>query len=608
MIFNRNDIDDDSNNDMRRFKLPLIIVGGIILLVIIILLISKLFSNKDVVYEDDKLYYIDLVGETTITLYLGDDYVEEGYKGFDEEGNDITGEILVSDNIDINQVGDYKVTYTLGNVTKERNVKVIEKPIGATYIHLYGDVNVFLYIGEAYVEKGYMVIDSVDGTNLKNQVKVTSDVNTQKEGIYHVTYTVTNTSGVTTSKERTVIVMDRNLSLIPNNTNMTNGNVTINIYVHDELFSYLVLPNKVKVDDNVTTYDVSNNGTYKFVMYNKNGESKEKSITINNIDRESPSGSCTGSFKGGKSNISVNANDNIGISKYVIDGTSYTSNNITINKEISNVNMTIYDKAGNTKTISCKLVNKNPTPTPKPTPTPAAGSPLNASAGTFVRSDYDSSMSYIEIMPDGATIGMGVVIYLDGAWSYASFPDNVLGRSITNYVKDGSAYREVGEKFLYISPRYVISDGKNGGLNWWGSHGPREAEKIAGLVEHLYKKYRIDKKRVYITGVSLGGDGVFYMINAYPSLFAAGVAVSGCAFDAKGGNFTSTPLLGYNGTGTVERNTGYYSCVPSMVSKINSAGGHAESRVKRGWDHGNMIDVYKTDQDVFKWMFKYKRS
>ena len=39
------------------------------------------------------------------------------------------------------------------------------------YIHLYGDVNVFLYIGEEYDEKGYDVIDSVDGAKLKDQVK-----------------------------------------------------------------------------------------------------------------------------------------------------------------------------------------------------------------------------------------------------------------------------------------------------------------------------------------------------------------------------------------------------------------------------------------------------
>lgn len=603
--------------DFELLKMPLIILGGIIFLILIILLIIKLFNRGNVAYND-RLYYISLLGENNMTLYLGEEYNEPGYSGKDDRGNDLTKEVVVVNNVNTDTIGNYKVSYTLGNITKERNVKVTEKPVGATNIHLYGDLNVFLYVNQDYEEKGYEVIDSVDGAALNNQVKISSDVDTSKVGIYKVIYSVTNSSGITTSSERTIIVTEKDLSLIPQTTSVTNGNVAINIYVRDELFDYLVLPNNIKVSDRVTTYEVSNNGTYNFVMYNTRGESEERSITISNIDREAPNGSCSGTYQNGVSIVNVKASDNNGISRYVIDGNSYTTSSIKINSELTKVNVTIYDKAGNNKVISCSLTNKNTTTTTKPTTTttmatttttkPAGVTLLNVSAGTTERTDYDSEMRYVEVMPEKATTNMPVVIYMDGAWSYASFPGNVLSRSITKYVQNGSAYKEVGENFLYISPRYVISNGKNGGLNWWGSHGPREAKKIAGLIDHLYKKYQIDKSRIYITGVSLGGDGVWYMINAYPDLFAAGTAVSGCPFDAKASNFTTTPVLGYNGTGATERRAGYTSCVPNMVSRINSAGGTATSRVKSGWDHGNMINVYSTDKDVFKWMFKYKRS
>ncbi len=646
MIFrNNNSIDDDddfsskkkttkkkeivteSNDikeiDLTNFKKIGIIILGILFAIILLVLLSKLFSGKKVSY-DDNLYYITLLGDKNMTVYVGEEYIEPGYRGEDEKGRNLTSSVAVSGEVNNNTIGEYKIYYTLGNITKERIVKVTERPIGATYIHLNGDVNIFLYVGESYVEKGYQVIDSVDGAKLNDKVSVSSDVDTSKVGIYKVIYSVVNSSGVTTSATRTVIVTERDFNLISTNEDITNGNVTINVYIRDEMFSYLVLPNNVKKSDRVTSYDVSSNGTYKFIMYNTKGEAKEKSITINNIDRESPSGSCSGYYQNGTSQVTVNAKDNVGISRYVINGTSYTVSNIKLNSEMKQVNVTIYDKAGNSKTISCNLTNKNgnttttkvtttksggtTTTTKATTTTKPAGTLLNVPAGTNVRKDYDSEMSYVEVMPSNATTNMPVVIYLDGAWSYASFPDNVLSRSITKYVKDGSAYKETGENFLYISPRYVISDGKNGGLNWWGSHGPREAKKIKGLIDHLYKKYQIDKSRVYVTGVSLGGDGVFYLINAYPTTFAAGTAVSGCPFNASASNFKTTPLLGYNGTGATENRAGYKTCVPNMVSKIKSAGGIAESRVKSGWDHGNMINVYSTDKDVFKWMFKYKRS
>ena len=375
MLFNHNnDIDDDlelssekkttkkkkeEKLDISLFKGPLIILGVLVFVIIIIFLCSKLLSGNEFAY-DEKLYFINLEGDNNITLYLGEEYIEPGYSGRDDSDNDLTSDIVVDNNVDINNIGNYHVTYTLGNVTKERNIKVIEKPTGATHIHLYGDVNVFLYVGEEYQEKGYEVVDTVDGSNLKDKVTINSNVDTSKEGIYKIIYSVTNSSGVTTSVQRSVVVMDRTLSLLIDNNEVTNKNVIINIYVKDEMFDYLLLPNNIKTKEKISTYEVSSNGTYKFVMYNTKGESKEKSITIRNIDKESPMGSCSGYYKSGISQIEVKASDDSGISKYVIDNKTYTSNNIKLDKEIATAAITIFDKAGNSKAISCNLTNKNP--------------------------------------------------------------------------------------------------------------------------------------------------------------------------------------------------------------------------------------------------------
>jgi len=102
-------------------------------------------------------------------------------------------------------------------------------------------------------------------------------------------------------------------------------------------------------------YEVTKNGTYKFISYSKKGDTKEESITVSNIDKTSPTGSCSGSYKDNISTINISASDNVGISKYVINGVSYTSKKITINKAMEKANITIYDKAGNTKNISCNL-------------------------------------------------------------------------------------------------------------------------------------------------------------------------------------------------------------------------------------------------------------
>ena len=299
-------------------------------------------------------YYIDLSGNREITIYKGDIYIEPGYTARDSKGNDLTDKVVVNNMIDISTIGTYEIIYTLNNTEVKRIINVLEKPTGATIMYLKGSTTIYLKVGDTYQEPGYKVIDSVDG-NLGDKVTVTGRVDTSKVGTYKLIYSVTNNSGVTTSKQRVIVVMDSNISLTLNNEDYTNKNVNINIYVMDNYFDYLILPNGNKVTSKSYTYEVSDNGEYKFIIYNKLGEKTEKTIRVKNIDKVSPTGSCSGTYGNGKSNITIKSSDNIGIQKYVIDGVSYVSNNITLDREVSSVSVRIYDKALNFKDISCSL-------------------------------------------------------------------------------------------------------------------------------------------------------------------------------------------------------------------------------------------------------------
>ena len=659
----KDDLDDsDFNNtqqhqEKRQFNfpiLPLIIIGGIILLIVIIFLVSKLFNKDKIVYEE-KIYYINLIGSTNITMYQGDIFVEPGYKGIDDEGNDLTDEVVVSTNINSEVIGNYKVSYTLGNITKERNVKVIDKPTGATYIHLHGDVNVFLYVGEKYDEKYCDVVDTVDSDILKDKVIINSNVDTSKEGIYKVIYSVTNTRGITTSKVRTVIVMDRNLSLIPSPNEVTNGNVTINIYARDELFDYLVLPNNMKETKSVSTYEVSNNGTYKFIMYNNKGESREKSIEITNIDREVPSGSCSGYYGSGISQITIKAKDNVGISKYEIDGTSYTSSSIKLNKEVSSVNITIYDKAGNTKAISCKLEDKRPTPSSsKPasssqsksstSSSKAASSKPSASSSKPPSSMQPPSTSYRPSGPGTGTSGGDI------ANISPQYPPRYINNNISvNYYKGSKEFSywayipdkldknapiivylpglgERGNDYYATNPSLAITWGpihevyKKGAsyqailIHMQVPSGHSSYEYDHAYIELLNKianEFKADKNRISVIGASHGCYGIMTLIPNYPNYFSAAVMI-GCGNSAVGGmssyskHFTSTPTWAFVGG-----NTDGASSMPGFVNKINELGGEAYyTNIKNGV-HNLLNDNYSILRDdqynVVNWMLSKKR-
>ena len=335
------------NFNYQKYKYFIYGFVGIVLLIVSILIISSFKKGKT-------KYFVNLLGNEEISIYQGDVYIDPGYTAYDNKGNDLTDKVVVNNMIDTSQEGEYQVIYILGDIKKERIVKVKKRPSGATVMYLKGSTTVYLKVGDTYEEPGYKVIDSVDG-NLGDKVTVTGRVNTSEAGTYKITYTVTNNGGVTTSKQRVIVVMDSNISLTLNNEDYTNKNVNINIYVMDNYFDYLILPSGNKITSKVYSYSASENGEYKFVIYNKLGEKTEKTIRVRNIDKERPVASCSGTYGNGVSKINVKATDNVGISRYLINGNSYVDKSVTLDKEISIANVTVYDLAGNSSSISCSL-------------------------------------------------------------------------------------------------------------------------------------------------------------------------------------------------------------------------------------------------------------
>lgn len=50
---------------------------------------------------------------------------------------------------------------------------------------------------------------------------------------------------------------------------------------------------------------------------------------------------------------------------------------------------------------------------------------------------------------------------------------------------------------------------------------------VLALIEHIKTKYKIDEKKIVLTGFSLGGIGTWYLASRHPELFCAAIPVSG---------------------------------------------------------------------------------
>jgi predicted peptidase len=121
-----------------------------------------------------------------------------------------------------------------------------------------------------------------------------------------------------------------------------------------------------------------------------------------------------------------------------------------------------------------------------------------------------SGVGYLEYLPQGYSSNSNkypVVISLHGIkekGNTLSDVSRVANVGLPKYVKYGQQY-----PFILISPQLKTSMG-----SWTGDY-------VMQVVNYVKTKLRIDPSRIYLTGLSLGGFGVWKTIAAYPDVFAA---------------------------------------------------------------------------------------
>ena len=100
---------------IKKHLTPITLLFGVLFLVVGIV-VGVMVSKT---LKQDNETKIELKGENIVYIYKGDTYNEAGYT-FIIDGLDCSSEVVVSNNVDSDTIGQYVITYTL--VTKEHNV------------------------------------------------------------------------------------------------------------------------------------------------------------------------------------------------------------------------------------------------------------------------------------------------------------------------------------------------------------------------------------------------------------------------------------------------------------------------------------------------------
>lgn len=133
---------------------------------------------------------------------------------------------------------------------------------------------------------------------------------------------------------------------------------------------------------------------------------------------------------------------------------------------------------------------------------------------------------------------------------------------------------------------------------------PSESLKMAiELLQNKISSMPIDKKRVYITGLSMGGYGTWDAISRHPDLFAAALPLCGGADTKQAAKLTKLPIWTVHGDkdGAIP-----VSRSRDIIKAIKDAGGKPLYTEHPGVGHNVWSRTY-SDKKVLDWLFSQKK-
>jgi predicted peptidase len=203
----------------------------------------------------------------------------------------------------------------------------------------------------------------------------------------------------------------------------------------------------------------------------------------------------------------------------------------------------------------------------------------NGELKTKVKCDYliytpdDYEMDTIEKFP--------LLIYLHGGSHKGSNLELLKGYGLPRLIEERKKF-----DFIIASPQCP-----NGTywsrIDWFGS-----------IYEELCKNYRIDKNRIFVTGISMGGFGAWHAAMDYPDVVDAIVPLcGGCNDSLEICKIKDIPIWTFHG---VEDDSIPINETERLVKRLENCSGNI--RFTKLENRGHFIqDIYE-NQEIYKWL------
>lgn len=199
-------------------------------------------------------------------------------------------------------------------------------------------------------------------------------------------------------------------------------------------------------------------------------------------------------------------------------------------------------------------------------------------------------LDYLLYLPDdyGSKEKWPLIIFLHGAGERGSDLNKVKLHGPPKLVEQGSEF-----DFIIVSPQCP-------GNAWW----PYLSVQVNALIDDILEHYRVDKNRVYLTGLSMGGYGTWAIAGTNPERFAAIAPICGGGDRFLAHNLKNVPVWAFHGAQDpvvpLQRSQ-------EMVDAVNRAGGNAKLTVYPEAGHDAWTQTYSNDE-LYEWFLSHSKT
>jgi len=159
----------------------------------------------------------------------------------------------------------------------------------------------------------------------------------------------------------------------------------------------------------------------------------------------------------------------------------------------------------------------------------------------------------------------------------------------------GAAIRKAEDKWNYIVIFPQVPKDK-----WF----PAIEKLVLAMIDKTKMEYKVDEKRLYITGLSMGGMGTWFFTCKYPDLFAAAAPICGRGNPADAPKIKDLPIWNFHGD---KDNAVPIKGSQDMIDAIKAAGGNPKFTIYPGVGHNSWDKAYQ-EENLNEWFLEHVKK